>query len=96
LVSEVSNQKLESSISRAANVIKINDFLDSLLFHRKIAAVPFTPVRGYGKQTIWARRSNDLPFAACQLQATNPFLFSRPIAECAWLTTCSIWLQNPC
>ena len=41
---------------------RINDFLDSLLFHRKITAVPFTPVRGYRKQPIWARRSNDMPF----------------------------------
>jgi len=36
------------------NLLKINDFLISLLFHRKITAVPFTPHRGHGKQTRMA------------------------------------------
>jgi CheY-like chemotaxis protein len=34
--------------------LRINDFLISLRFHRKITAVPFTPLRGYGKQTKMA------------------------------------------
>ena len=36
------------------NSVRLNRFPASLLFHRKITAVPFTPLRGYGKQTRMA------------------------------------------
>ena len=36
------------------NSVRLNSFLTSLLFHRKITTVPFTPLRGYGKQTRMA------------------------------------------
>jgi CheY-like chemotaxis protein len=43
--------KAESSTKAARHIsLRLNDFLTSLLFHRKITAVPFTSLRGYGKQ----------------------------------------------
>jgi PAS domain-containing protein len=47
--------KAECSIKAARRIsLIIHTLLASLLFHRKITAVPFTPVRGYGKQTNMA------------------------------------------
>jgi CheY-like chemotaxis protein len=45
-------KKLETSTGELH--LRIKDFPASLLFHRKITAVPFTPHRGYGKQTRMA------------------------------------------
>ena len=47
--------------------LRINNFLLSLPFHRKITAVPFTPVPPCGEQTsIGVIDQNDIGFAACQ------------------------------
>jgi hypothetical protein len=48
----------------AKNSLRINNFSISLGFHRNFTAVPFTPVRPYGKQaTIGVIDPNDIGFA---------------------------------
>jgi len=52
---EIVEIKLRAAIKAARHIsLRISNFRISLLFHRKITAVPFTPLCGCGKHSTWA------------------------------------------